>query len=424
MESYGPYTNYPSPPAPAHTVIIKKYDGGTDMNKQKLSAIQNILQEMTDTQFVSGISCMVMQNGREQCYYEAGCRDLAARLPMTRDTIFRLYSMSKPVTATAVMILLEEGKLDLLDPVSKYLPSFADQCVMQNGIMTPVKRPITIQDLLNMTSGLVYPGESSAAEVRTGTLMEEVVANLTSSHPLTTMEIMKRLGQIPLAFQPGEKWQYGISADVLGAVVEAVSGMRFGEFLAKRIFEPLGMKDTAFYVPADKQKRLAKVYDETSDGLQETFICHLGVQNRMELLPAFESGGAGLVSTIDDYAAFTQMLLHNGSFRGTSLLCAKTVEFMTKAHLTPAQQTYVNQWESLPGFTYANLLRIMTDPGAAVSLGSPGEYGWDGWLGTYMMNDPVNKLTLLIMQQKTNSGTTAFTRRIRNVVFSALEPSA
>ena len=380
MESYGPYTNYPSPPAPAHTVITKKSDGGTDMNKQKLSAILNILQEMTDTQFVSGISCMVMQNGREQCYYEAGCRDLAARLPMTRDTIFRLYSMSKPVTATAVMILLEEGKLDLLDPVSKYLPSFADQGVMQNGIMTPVKRPITIQDLLNMTSGLVYPGESSAAEVRTGTLMEEVVANL--------------------------------------------SGMRFGEFLAKRIFEPLGMKDTAFYVPADKQKRLAKVYDETSDGLQETFICHLGVQNRMELLPAFESGGAGLVSTIDDYAAFTQMLLHNGSFRGTSLLCAKTVEFMTKAHLTPAQQTYVNQWESLPGFTYANLLRIMTDPGAAVSLGSPGEYGWDGWLGTYMMNDPVNKLTLLIMQQKTNSGTTAFTRRIRNVVFSALEPSA
>lgn len=393
------------------------------MNKQKLSQLQNILQEMTDTDFVSGVTCMVLQNGREQCYYEAGYRDISGQLPMTRDTIFRLYSMSKPITSAAVMMLLEEGKIDLLDPVSKYLPSFAGQCVMQNGIMTPVTRPVTIQNLLNMTSGLVYLGENNAAEVRTGALFEEIIAGLNSSHPLTTMEIMDRLGQIPLAFQPGEKWQYGISADVLGAIVEVVSGMRFGEFLSKNIFEPLGMKDTAFYVPTDKQNRLAKVYDETADGLQETDTCHLGIQNRMEREPAYESGGAGLVSTIDDYAAFTQMLLHGGSFHGVTLLSEKTVEFMTKAHLTPGQQYYVDQWESLPGFTYANLLRIMTDPGAAISLGSPGEYGWDGWLGTYMMNDPADKLTILIMQQKTNSGTTSYTRKIRNVVFSALDAS-
>lgn len=393
------------------------------MNKQKLSQLQNILQEMTDADFVSGATCMVLQNGREQCYYEAGYRDRANRLPMTRDTIFRLYSMSKPVTSAAVMMLLEDGKIDLLDPVSKYLPSFTNQCVMQNGVMMPVTRPITIQNLLNMTSGLVYLGESNSAEVRSCALFEEIIEKLDSSAPLTTLEIMERLGEIPLAFQPGEKWQYGVSADVLGAVVEVVSGMRFGEFLAKRIFEPLGMKDTAFYVPEEKQNRLAKVYDETPDGLQETDTCHLGIQNRMKRNPAFESGGAGLVSTIDDYAAFTQMLLHNGSFRGISLLSDKTVEFMTKAHLTPGQQYYVDQWESLPGFTYANLLRIMVDPGAAVSMGSLGEYGWDGWLGTYMMNDPADKLTILIMQQKTNSGTTSYTRRIRNVVFSALEES-
>lgn len=391
------------------------------MNKQKLSQLQNILQEMTDAGFVSGVTCMVLQNGREQCYYEAGYRDAANHLPMTRDTIFRLYSMSKPITSAAVMMLLEEGKIDLLDPVSKYLPSFANQCVMQNGAITPVTRPITIQNLLNMTSGLVYLGENNPAEVRSGALFEEIIERLDSSNPLSTLEIMDRLGKIPLAFQPGEKWQYGISADVLGAVVEVVSGMRFGEFLAKRIFEPLDMKDTAFYVPEEKQNRLAKVYDETPDGLQETDTCHLGIQNHMAKNPAYESGGAGLVSTIDDYAAFTQMLLHNGSFRGISLLSEKTVDFMTKAHLTPGQQYYVDQWESLPGFTYANLLRILVDPGAAVSMGSLGEYGWDGWLGTYMMNDPADKLTLLIMQQKTNSGTTSYTRRIRNVVFSALE---
>ena len=141
----------------------------------------------------------------------------------------------------------------------------------------------------------------------------------------------------------------------------------------------------------------------------------------METAPAFESGGAGLVSTIDDYAAFTQMLLHNGSFRGVSLLSPKTVEFMTGSHLMPALQNQVLQWESMPGYTYANLLRIMTDPGIAVSMGSLGEYGWDGWLGPYMTNDPANRMTLLIMQQKTGSGTTEYTRKIRNLVFSSLE---
>ena len=176
------------------------------------------------------------------------------------------------------------------------------------------------------------------------------------------------------------------------------------------------MKDTAFYVPQDKQSRLSKVYEATPDGLKTYHGSHLAVQNRMERNPAFESGGAGLVSTIDDYAAFAQMLLQNGS----CLLSPKTVEFMTGSRLMPALQNDVNRWESMPGYTYANLLRIMTNPEIAVSMGSRGEYGWDGWLGPYMTNDPANRLTLLIMQQKTGSGTTEYTRKIRNVVFSSL----
>ncbi|MDE6749077.1 MAG: beta-lactamase family protein [Lachnospiraceae bacterium] len=390
------------------------------MNKQKLSRLQTLLQEMTDTGFISGVSCMVLQGGEEQCYYESGMRDIANALPITRDTIFRLYSMTKPITSAAVMILLEEGKIDLLDPVSMYLPGFNNQYIMQKGMLIPAVRPITIQHLLNMTSGLAYGGEGNATEARTGILLEEVKERLTSDKPLTTIEIMNRLGQIPLAFQPGEKWQYGMSADVLGAVVEIVSGMRFGEFLEERIFKPLGMKDTGFYVPEEKQTRLAKVYRETESGLEEFHISHLGVQNRMELPPAFESGGAGLVSTIDDFAAFTQMLLNNGTYRGNTILSEKTVEFMTGAHLSPALQDYINQWENLPGYTYANLMRIMKDPGMAVSMSGMGEYGWDGWLGTYMMNDPSNNLTLLIMQQKTDSGTTVYTRKMRNVMFSAI----
>lgn len=391
------------------------------MNKQKLSGLQTLLNEMTDTGFIAGVSCMVLQGGEEQCYYESGMRDIANALPITRDTIFRLYSMTKPITSAAVMILLEEGKIDLLDPVSKYLPGFNNQHIMQKGMLIPAVFPVTIQHLLNMTSGLTYGGEGSAAEVRTGILLEEVMERLTSDNPLTTVEIMNRLGQIPLAFRPGEKWQYGMSADVLGAVVEIASGMRFGEFLEERIFKPLGMKDTGFYVPKEKQPRLAKVYRETETGLEEFHISHLGVQNRMEFPPAFESGGAGLVSTIDDYAAFTKMLLNKGTYRGNTILSEKTVEFMTGAHLSVALQDYINQWENLPGYTYANLLRIMKDPGVAVSMSSMGEYGWDGWLGTYMMNDPINNLTLLIMQQKTDSGTTVYTRKMRNVLFSAIE---
>lgn len=391
------------------------------LNQKKLARLADLLREMVVTGFVAGINCMVLQNGEEQCYYEAGFQDAANRVPIARDTIFRLYSMTKPITSAAVMMLLEDGKIDLLDPVGRYLPGFQNQCIVKNGVLMPVFHPVTIQNLLNMTSGLTYGGENCITEVRTDALIQEVTGKMTTPEAISTVALMNRLGEIPLAFEPGRKWQYGTSADVLGAIVEVVSGMRFGEFLEKRIFAPLGMKDTAFYVPQEKQSRLSKVYEPTPDGLRTFYDSHLAVQNRMEISPAFESGGAGLVSTIDDYAAFTQMLLHNGSFRGVTLLSPKTVAFMTGARLMPALQDYVNQWENLPGYTYANLLRIMIAPELAVSMGSKGEYGWDGWLGPYMTNDPANRMTLLIMQQKTGSGTTEYTRKIRNIVFSSLE---
>jgi len=391
------------------------------MNQQKLSRIQELLWEMTETNFVSGANCMVLQGGEEQCYYEAGMRDLAAGLPMTRDTIFRLYSMSKPVTAAAAMILLEEGRIDLYDPVSDYLPGFREQNVMTDGMLTPVKRPVVIQDLLNMTSGLTYPGEGCPTELHTNQLMDEVITRLSSPKALTTCEIMNRLGTIPLAFQPGEKWQYGMSADVLGAVIEVVSGMRFGDFLRQRIFGPLAMNDTGFFVPSEKQDRLAKVYQDRGKELEEFHFPHLGISNDMKTPPAFESGGAGLVSTIDDYARFAQMLLHRGRFKNGTLLSPRTVDFMTQAHLSPALDTYVRQWESLAGCSYANLMRIMKDPGAAISISRTGEYGWDGWLGAYMTIDPADDMILLLMYQKTDTGTTAYTRKIRNVVFSALD---
>lgn len=391
------------------------------MNRDKLRGIHEILQEMTDKEYTSGISCMVIQHGGEQCYFEAGYRDIDAGQRMTRDTIHRLYSMTKPITAAAVMILLEEGKIDLLDQVSDYLPGFRNQYVIERGVIVPVKQPMTIQHLLNMTSGLVYPGEGNPAEIRCDKLIEEVKRKLFTEQAITTVELANRIGKLPLAFMPGTTWQYGLSADVLGAIVEVVSGMRFGEFLAKRLFEPLGMYDTAFYVPQDKQNRLAKVYRDEEHGLIEETGCNLGIQDKMEISPAFESGGAGLCSTIDDYAKFAQMLLGQGSYQGVRVMAPQTVEYMTTAHITPAQQRGVDLWETLAGYTYGNLMRIMIDPSAGAGLGSMGEYGWDGWLGTYMMNDPAHNLTMLIMQQRADTGTTAYTRRIRNVMFAALK---
>lgn len=391
------------------------------MKTQKLERLGELATEMVETGYVAGVNCMVLQHGRELAYYEAGYRDVAGSKKMTRDTIFRLYSMTKPVTSAAAMILLEEGKIDLLDPVSKFLPGFQDQYVIENGVKIPVTKPATIQNLLNMTSGLVYPGEGNPAEIRNTPLMEEIIAKLSTPEALKTVDIANRIGELPLAFMPGTTWQYGLSADVLGAVIEVVSGMSYGEFLKKRIFEPLGMQDTAFYVPAARQDRLAKVYRETEDGLVEEHFSHLGIQNTMEREPAFESGGAGLTSTIDDYARFTQMLLQKGEYQGRRILSQETVRFMTTAHVSAQQQRGVETWESLAGYTYGNLMRIMTSPESAGGLGSLGEYGWDGWLGTYMMNDPAHDMTFLMMYQRTDSGTVGYSRKMRNVLFAALE---
>lgn len=390
------------------------------MDLKKLEGLQTLANEMVEKGFISGVNCLVIHKGKELCYYEAGLRDMENSLPMTRDTIFRCYSMSKPVTSAAVMILMEEGKLDLLANVADYLPGFKNLYTIEGGQPVPVNKVITIKDLLNMTSGLVYPGEANPAEIRNAKLMDDVIAKMETDEAYTTVSFANAVGEQPLAFEPGATWQYGLSADILGAVVEVVSGMRFGEFLEKRIFEPLGMKDTAFYVPADKQSRLAKLYREYPDGLREDPYPNLGISNKMEHAPAFESGGAGLASTIDDYAKFASMLLNKGTYNGVRILAPSTVEYMTTTHVNEVQQKGIN-WESLIGYSYGNLLRIMTNPELSTSACSKGEYGWDGWLGTYMMNDPENELTFLMMHQKADTGTTTYTRRMRNVLFSAIK---
>ena len=203
--------------------------------------------------------------------------------------------------------------------------------------------------------------------------------------------------------------------------MEVVSGMRFGDFLKKEFFEPLGMVDTDFWVPNEKQNRVADVYDSVDGKVKLAVTDNLGIDYRLDHSPAFESGGAGLCSTLDDYSHFAEMLLNNGEFNGKRILSERAVAFMTNGSIAPWQQKGLDGWDGLSGYTYGNLLRVLRDPSRCITFGEAGEYGWDGWLGAYFSNDPKNKLTILIGMQKLNAGTWNLTRKIRNLIYKEVK---
>ena len=327
--------------------------------------------------------------------------------------------MSKPVTAVAAMILVERGELDLYESVGKYLEGFRNQMVDDNGTLVKAESEVTVKDLLNMTSGLLYGGDNLAG-IATSKVFAEIDEKLFTDNALSTIEIANKLGKCPLAYHPGSFFSYGTSADVLGAVIEVVSGMPFGEFLEKEIFRPLGMKDTGFYVPEEKRNRLVCTYGTDGEGGLTLYTDNnLGIIQQMDRKPAFESGGAGLVSTIDDYAKFTAMLMKGGSYEGVQILRKRTVEYLTTKTLNEVQYEGLVPWATLEGHSYGNLMRIMTDTTKAGTIGSPGEYGWDGWLGCYFTNCPADDLTILFMIQKKDAGTMEITRKLRNIIISS-----
>lgn len=389
------------------------------LTKTGIYQVKKVLRNSIDNNFIAGGNLIVIKEGKEIFYHEDGLADREAGLPIKRDSIFRLYSMSKPVTAAAVMILLERGEIDLYEPVSKYLPGFKDQMVEVEGSLIPVEREVTLKDLLSMTSGLVYGGDNKAGK-DTEALFKDIDNRLLGDSPMGTVEAMNKLGTCTLAFQPGATWQYGTSADVLGAVVEVVSGKRFGEFSKEELFEPLGMVDTGFWLPAEKRHRLVKTYADNSKGGLELYTGnHLGIIHQMDRDPAFESGGAGLVSTIDDYSKFAMMLMNEGSLEGVQILRPRTVKFLTSATLNAVQQKSMDLWQTLCGYSYGNLMRVLTNCTKAGDIGSLGEYGWDGWLGAYFCNCPKDDLTFLFMIQKKDAGTTPLTRKLRNIILSS-----
>ena len=398
------------------------------MNISRLQLIQNVFDDAVADKQVAGMNCAVFQNGVELGYWQSGFASIEENRKFNRDTICRLYSMSKPITAVAAWILIEQGKMELCDEVGRYIPEFWELqvCTEAGRKGTPKKsgRALLIQDLLNMTSGYTYGAWWEGAplgEHLTSDLLYELNCDILGENKISTMEFAKRMAKIPVSFEPGTNYCYGLSADILGAVIEVVSGMKFSQFLKKNIFEPLGMIDTDFYVPSEKQNRMAWTYDKKDNELKRFTSPHLGVQGLMDHAPSFESGGAGLCSTLDDYAKFAQMLSNGGELNGRRILQKKTVEFFSNARLrNNLQQCFDNSMEHLSGYSYANLMRVCMDKGKVKMLTENGEFGWDGWLGPFVSMDIKNNLTIVYMMQLCNAGLTYTSRKMKNIVYSSL----
>ena len=262
-----------------------------------------------------GAAICIIKDGKEVYRNEYGEADKENHIPMERNSIFRCYSMTKPVTAVAVMTLVEKGVIALSDPVSNFIPSFKNQTVLTEKGYVPAKREVVIQDLLNMTAGLTYPDASFPAGKEMQNMIDKYYADVEAGNPISTYDLAVLIGEQPLEFQPGEGWRYSFCADVLGAVIEVVTGKTYGEYLKETIFEPLGMTETDFYVPIEKQNRFMQNYQymPETQTMEPCTWQHLGLTYMHKKKPLFESGGAGLVSTIDDYSKFVNMMLGKGT---------------------------------------------------------------------------------------------------------------
>jgi CubicO group peptidase (beta-lactamase class C family) len=399
-------------PAPVLPAVKPEAVG---LSGERLGQLSAALKNDIEKGLIPGATLLVARHGKIAWFEAMGTRDPASRAPMTKDAIFRIYSMSKPVTSLAVMMLVEDGKIALSDPVSKYIPQLGG---LKVGVekpgasgptleLDPVRREMTIQDLLRHTSGLTY-GIFGTGLVKKAYLDAKVWEDYPSNP-----EFVDRLAKLPLMHQPGATWEYSHSTDVLGRVIEVVSGRTLGEFFTVRILGPLGMRDTAFYVadPAKHARIVEPFANDRSIGLGAEL-------NDPRVVQKWESGGGGLVSTTMDYARFTQMLLNGGSLNGKRLVSPKTVAYMTADHLGAGVASGPG-----PGYGFGLGFAVRKDAGMAPLPGTVGEYYWGGAAGTYFWIDPKEDLVVVYMMQSPKQRVAA-RNLLRNMVYGALDKPA
>ncbi len=396
------------------------------MSASKLKHISAAFQEQIDKGTLPGVVVMVARKGKLVYSDALGYQDKGAGKPLTKDAIYRIYSMTKPLVSVAAMTLIEDGKMQLNDPISKFLPSMkglqvsvakTDAEFARIGYtMVPTDREITVQDLLRHTSGLAYANLTQNNAVKEAYAKNGIDDDFRS---LSADVMVERVSKSPLIHQPGTYWEYSISTDMLGRVIEAASGKRLTDYLRERVLEPLGMKDTAFFVPQEKMDRLAQALPV--DSMTNTAIKLYDVSSE----PGNDSGGGGAVSTATDYLRFAQMMANGGQLDGKRIIARTTVELMTSDHLGSRIQALSPMTPgeillSTPGYTFGLGFAVRQAAGVAGVSGSAGEFMWGGYAGTYFWIDPKEQLVAVYMTQAPSPIRSYYRKLFKQLVYSAI----
>ncbi len=400
------------------------------MSAKKLERIREALKSEIDQGKLPGTVVMVARKGKLVYADAVGVQDKSAGKAMALDSIFRIYSMTKPMVSVAAMMLVEDGKIQLTDPVSKFLPAFKSQRVSVaradaefariTYTNVAAEREMTVQDLLRHTSGLAYGEITQNAPIKDAYAKAGVYlpgVRDYDARDVTPAEQVERVGAAPLAHQPGTVWEYSLASDILGRVVEAASGKRLGDFLDERLFKPLRMADTAFSVPASKMARVAQPLATDLASGQPIKVIDVSAP------PKNDSGGAGATSTAADYLRFTQMLLNGGQLDGMRILSRTTVELMTSDHLGTRIAAPITPGELLlgtPGYSFGLGFAVRLAPGIAGVPGSAGEFMWAGYAGTYFWVDPKEQVTAVLMSQAPSPIRAYYRKLLKQLVYQAI----
>jgi CubicO group peptidase (beta-lactamase class C family) len=375
------------------------------LSSDRLKRLGQVLQREIDAKKFPGAVALVARKGKIAYFESFGVRDPNGSAAMTNDSIFRVYSMTKPWTSAAIMMLEEEGRLVLTDPVSKFLPQLKGlQVADATGKLTPAAREMTIQDLLRHTSGLTYGARTTNYFVKDAYRKADVDAR-----ELTNAELIDRLAKVPLVHQPGTVWEYSRSTDVLGRVVEVIAGTTLGGFFQERLFGPLKMTDSGFWVAKEKHARLAGSFATDPATGNANNLIDVTVQ------PKYESGGGGGVSTAADYVRFAQMMLSGGQLEGQRLISRTTVRLMTADHLGKIADTM-----RAPGYTFGLGFAVRTDYGLGAQASSPGEFNWAGAGGTFFWVDPKEEMVAILMTQAPGPSRLYYRQLFRQMVQQAI----